>query len=130
MQPFRYKPGRHSPDHNYECRIKSGRTGADRRGAQPETRRVSFSSRFRFAAVTAQISGNFVNISRLGKLQNMNTGPIEHLASIRLLIRFSQPDRVAIVKEYDGQVKTPQNRNREQDDGADNEIGPTVAGLF
>ena len=29
---------------------------------------------------------------------------------------------MAIVKEHDGQVKTPQNRNREQDDGADNEI--------
>jgi len=29
---------------------------------------------------------------------------------------------VAIVKEYDGQVETPQNRNREQDDGGDNEM--------
>jgi hypothetical protein len=29
---------------------------------------------------------------------------------------------VAIVKEHDGQVETPQNRDREQDDGADNEI--------
>jgi hypothetical protein len=29
---------------------------------------------------------------------------------------------VAIVKEHDGQVKTPQNRNREQDDGAHNEM--------
>jgi len=29
---------------------------------------------------------------------------------------------VATVKEHDSQVETPQNRNREQDDGADNEI--------
>src|SRR6516225_7502898 len=37
-------------------------------------------------------------------------------------IRFSQPDRVSIVKEYDGQVKTPEDRNREQDDDAHNEV--------
>jgi hypothetical protein len=42
--------------------------------------------------------------------------------SKRLLIRFSQPDRVSIVKEYDGQVKTPEDRNREQDDDAHNEV--------
>jgi hypothetical protein len=34
---------------------------------------------------------------------------IEHLSSRRLLIRFSQPDRVAIVKEQDGQIKTPED---------------------
>ena len=28
----------------------------------------------------------------------------------------------ALVKERDGQVKTPEDRNREQDDGADNEM--------
>jgi hypothetical protein len=35
---------------------------------------------------------------------------IEHLGSRRLLIRFSQPDRAALIKEYDGQVKTPEDR--------------------
>ena len=29
---------------------------------------------------------------------------------------------MAIVKEHDSQAETPQNRNREQDDGADNEM--------
>src|SRR4029077_9577078 len=48
---------------------------------------------------------------------------IEYLGSKRLLIRFSQPDRAALIKEYDGQVETPEDRKRlEQDDGADNEI--------
>jgi hypothetical protein len=54
--------------------------------------------------------------------ESQRASAIEHLGSRRLLIWFSQPDHVAIVKEYDGQVKTPQNRNREQDDGADNEM--------
>ena len=54
--------------------------------------------------------------------ESQRVAAIEHFGSRRLLIRFSQPDRVAIVKEHDGQVKTQQNRNREQDDGVDNEI--------
>jgi len=54
--------------------------------------------------------------------ESQRAAAIEHFGSRRLLIRFSQPDHVAIVKEHDGQVETPQNRNREQDDGADNEI--------
>ena len=29
---------------------------------------------------------------------------------------------MSIVKEYDGQVKTPEDRNREQDDDGDNDI--------
>ena len=29
---------------------------------------------------------------------------------------------MSIVKEYDGQVKTPEDRNREQDDDAHNEV--------
>ena len=41
------------------------------------------------------------------------------------------PDRPAIVKEHDGQVETPQNRNRVQDDGADSEIdGEDVIKLY
>jgi len=54
--------------------------------------------------------------------ESQRAAAIEHLGSRRLLIRFSEPDHVAIVKEHDGQVETPQNRNREQDDGADNEM--------
>jgi hypothetical protein len=42
---------------------------------------------------------------------------IEHLGSRRLLIRFSQPDHAALIKEYDGQVKTPEDR---RGDGTDN----------
>ena len=46
-------------------------------------------------------------------------------------IRFSQPDRVSIVKEYDGQVKTPEDRNRERDDDALNEVdGQEVTKLY
>ena len=37
---------------------------------------------------------------------------IEYLGSKRLLIRFSQPDRAALIKEYDSQVKTPEDRKR------------------
>jgi hypothetical protein len=44
------------------------------------------------------------------------------LGSKRLLIRFSLPDRPAIVKERDDQVKTPADRNREQDAGGGNEM--------
>jgi len=54
--------------------------------------------------------------------ESQRAAAIEHFGSKRLLIRFSQPDRVSIVKEYDGQVKTPEDRNREQDDDGDNEI--------
>ena len=54
--------------------------------------------------------------------ESQRRAAIEHFGSKRLLIRFSQPDHVATVKEHDSQVETPQNRNREQDDGADNEI--------
>ncbi len=49
---------------------------------------------------------------------------IDHLGSRRLLIRFSQPDRAALIKEYDGQVKTPEDR---RDDGTDNEIDGEAA---
>ena len=59
--------------------------------------------------------------------EGQRAAAIEHLGSRRLLIRFSQPDRAALIKEYDGQVETPQNRNREQDDGADNEIDGEAA---
>jgi hypothetical protein len=54
--------------------------------------------------------------------ESQRAAAIEHFGSRRLLIRFSQPDHVAIVKEHDGQVKTPEDRSREQEDGADNEI--------
>jgi hypothetical protein len=49
---------------------------------------------------------------------------IKHLGSKRLLIRFSQPDRVALIKEYDGQVKAPEDR---KDNGTDNEIDDEAA---
>jgi hypothetical protein len=54
--------------------------------------------------------------------ESQRAAAIEHFGSKRLLIRFSQPDHVAVVKEHVGQVKTLAGRNREQDDGADNEI--------
>ena len=54
--------------------------------------------------------------------ESQRAAAIEHFGSKRLLIRFSQPDHVAIVKEHDDQVKTLADRNREQDDGADNEM--------
>jgi hypothetical protein len=54
--------------------------------------------------------------------ESQRRAAIEHFGSKRLLIRFSQPDHVAIVKEHDGQVKTSADRNREQDDGGDNEM--------
>src|SRR5260370_32740460 len=38
--------------------------------------------------------------------EGQRAAAIEHLGSRRLLIRFSQPDRAALIKEYDGQVKT------------------------
>ena len=44
--------------------------------------------------------------------ENQRAAAIEHLGSRRLLIRFSQPDHMAIVNEHDGQVKSPQDRNR------------------
>jgi len=54
--------------------------------------------------------------------ESQRAAAIEHFGSKRLLIRFSQPDHVAIVKEYDGQVKTPADRNREQDAGGNGEM--------
>lgn len=54
--------------------------------------------------------------------ESQRTAAIEHLGSKRLLIRFFLPDRPAIVKERDDQVKTPADRNREQDTGGDNEM--------
>src|SRR5207244_9258190 len=55
--------------------------------------------------------------------ERQRVAAIEHLGSRRLLIRFSQPDRVAIVKEHDGQIKTPEDRKRlEQEDGTDDEL--------
>ena len=55
--------------------------------------------------------------------ESQRAAAIDHLGSKRLLIRFSEPDRVAIVKEHDGQVKTPEDRKRlKQGDGPDNEI--------
>ena len=51
--------------------------------------------------------------------ESQRAASIEHLGSKRLLIRFSQPDRPALIKESDGRVKTPEDRG---DDGADNEI--------
>jgi hypothetical protein len=39
--------------------------------------------------------------------EGQRAAAIEHLGSRCLLIRFSQPDRAALIKEYDGQVKTP-----------------------
>jgi hypothetical protein len=44
--------------------------------------------------------------------EGQRAAAIEHLGSRRLLIRFSQPDRAALIKEYDGQVKTPEDRKR------------------
>jgi hypothetical protein len=38
--------------------------------------------------------------------ESQREAAIEHLGFRRLLIRFSQPDRAALIKEYDGQVKT------------------------
>jgi len=35
---------------------------------------------------------------------------------VRRKIRFSQPDRAALIKEYDGQVKAPEDR---KDNGTD-----------
>ena len=51
--------------------------------------------------------------------EGQRAAAIEHLGSRRLLIRFSQPDRAALIKEYDGQVKAPEER---KDNGTDNEI--------
>jgi len=56
--------------------------------------------------------------------EGQRAAAIEHLGSRRLLIRFSQPDHVAIVKEHDGQVKTPEDR---RGDGTDNEIDGEAA---
>jgi hypothetical protein len=56
--------------------------------------------------------------------EGQRAAAIEHLGSRRLLIRFSQPDRAALIKEYDGQVKTPEDR---RDDGTDNEIDGEAA---
>ena len=54
--------------------------------------------------------------------ESQRAAAIDHLGSKRLLIRFSEPDRVAIVEEHDGQVKTPEDRKRlKQGDGPDNE---------
>src|SRR4029077_5403931 len=44
--------------------------------------------------------------------EGQRAAAVEHLGSRRLLIRFSQPDRAALIKEYDGQVKTPEDRKR------------------
>jgi len=49
--------------------------------------------------------------------ESQRAAAIEHFGSKRLLIRFSLPDRPAIVKERGNQVKTPADRNREQDAG-------------
>jgi hypothetical protein len=50
--------------------------------------------------------------------ESQRAGAIEHLGSKQLLIRFSVPDRPAIVKEHDRRV----DRNRDQDAAADNEM--------
>jgi hypothetical protein len=44
--------------------------------------------------------------------ESQRAAAIEHLGSRRLLIRFSQPDRAAHIKEYGGQVKTLEDRKR------------------
>jgi hypothetical protein len=59
--------------------------------------------------------------------ESQRTAAIEHLGSRRLLIRFSQPDRTALIKEYGGHVKTPEDCSREQDAGVDNEIDGEAA---
>jgi hypothetical protein len=51
--------------------------------------------------------------------ESQRAAAIEHFGSKRLLIRFSQPDHVAVVKEHVGQVKTLADRNREQDNEID-----------
>jgi len=51
--------------------------------------------------------------------ESQRAAAIEHFGSKRLLIRFSQPDRLAIVKERDDQVKDPEDRNGEREAGAD-----------
>ena len=56
--------------------------------------------------------------------ESQRAAAIEHLGSRRLLIRFSQPDRMALIKEYDGWVKTPEDR---RDDDIDNEIDGEAA---
>jgi hypothetical protein len=54
--------------------------------------------------------------------ESQRAAAIDHFGSKRLLIRFSLPDRPAIVKERDDQVKMPADRDREQDAAADNEM--------
>ena len=54
--------------------------------------------------------------------ESQRAAAIEHFGSKRLLIRFSLPDRQAIDKERDDQVKTPADRNREQDAGGNGEM--------
>jgi hypothetical protein len=54
--------------------------------------------------------------------ESQRAAAIDHFGSKRLLIRFSLPDRPAIVKELDDQVKMPADRDREQDAAADNEM--------
>jgi hypothetical protein len=56
--------------------------------------------------------------------ERQRAAAIEHLGSRRLLIRFSQADRAALIKEYDGQVKTLEDR---KDNGADHEIDGEAA---
>jgi hypothetical protein len=63
--------------------------------------------------------------------ESQRAAAIEHLGSKRLLIRFSQPDPPALVKEREGQVKTPADPDLEQDAGADNEMdGPDAIKLY
>jgi hypothetical protein len=59
--------------------------------------------------------------------EGQRAAAIEHLGSRRLLIRFSQPGRAAVIKEYDGHVKTPGDGDREQDAGGDSEMDGEAA---
>jgi len=54
--------------------------------------------------------------------ESQRTAAIDHFGSKRLLIRFSLPDRPAIVKERNDQVNTREDRNGEQDASGDGEM--------
>jgi hypothetical protein len=54
--------------------------------------------------------------------ETQRAAAIDHFGSKRLLIRFSVPDRPAIVKERNDHIKTREDRNGDQDAGGDGEM--------